>query len=362
MAQRPFTGNGYTWFLDEQKAKDLKKYGGLRFNQLQHLFDADYNKLSQEEKAVYKEKARKAKANGDPWPSSVVGRNAGRGRGSRNQFNVQSQNVARDLKFEEKMNNQMLIEQAVQFYDSKDWLQRLTFAIVDVHTWLDADFVKSEEGLPPAEFAMIEVSLEDGISSSKNLLIHPGQIPLGRRADLVLQTSKEHKIELECPKLNDNWPGVVDHIADFLNRVKNDDYYLFKGQVAEKGRNPPVFILAMSDRIELIEHAMTWLWLKTDRNDRDNYKVLPLPFLLQTFAKNVSGHEGHRERAVNALESFKWFVAQGVSCSLYHEDTESENKYCALGRCKVLWYRFCDYLANYCDIEIMPGRHIPPNF
>ena len=148
----------------------------------------------------------------------------------------------------------------------------------------------ANDDIIPAEIALIEMTLRDGIIRKFVQMIDPGDVPDGFKAEMMINKEKYHDMWIDNPDLSDSYDEMLDSIVDIL-KVQGGER--FGGERAAKfntshGINEPgavrcarkrnllpVYVLPRQKKF--ISGAMEWLKGQVGDNDLGEF---PIPFSL----------------------------------------------------------------------------------
>ena len=95
------------------------------------------------------------------------------------------------------------------------------FHIMAVNIWMEDE---STGDIIPAEIALVEMSLKNGVTRKYIQLIDPGEVPAGFKSDLKLNSDKYHDIWIDNPELTDSYGDILDAVVDILKVRKNERF------------------------------------------------------------------------------------------------------------------------------------------
>ena len=93
------------------------------------------------------------------------------------------------------------IEERVLTAHQNESLADMRFHLMHINYW-----TTREDGIAiPAEIALLEMSLRDGIKEKFCQTIHPGVVPLGHKGEMKKRSDKYHCIWLDNDELSDSY-------------------------------------------------------------------------------------------------------------------------------------------------------------
>ncbi|XP_052778388.1 protein maelstrom homolog [Mya arenaria] len=227
----------------------------------------------------------------------------------------------------------------------KDWppgkeLKKLKFYFINFQI-----LCKTEEGVVlPAEIAIIEFSLEKGITKELHRFIEPGQIPPGYRFTCIQNSDDTHQIPVEnFEQADGNYTGLWIHIENFINP---------NGELSE---HPPLYCLGAGENYDAVERCLEWIHGKARLGAPNRIrKVYEIEGLFQELHAHV-GNQVSKALLIQSLTSSDWDYEPNTKCK-YHD--EKEVKDCSLGIVKRYAYAISDSLCKDYDVQLTRA-HIP---
>ena len=209
----------------------------------------------------------------------------------------------------------------------------------------------------PAEGALIEFSIDTGISRQWHSLIQAGEIPLGTRSECVANAQKTHLIPLEDEDLYKNADGemitpedILDEIVGMLTKVK------------DFGTEPVFCFSSEKTNVELVLEVL-YRRGQTFKNDLVLPKVYALEDLLYFFEKSIKKEVKERKmkKDLDDDKDFKYLASSSAAlyklqnanfanvapCAFHDEHFKAE--FCSLA---IVRNRAFAILDRLCDVSI----------
>jgi len=240
------------------------------------------------------------------------------------------------------------------------------FHIMAVNIWLEDD---SSGDIIPSEIALIEMTLKNGISRKRVQLIDPGELPIGFKSDMKINSEKYHDIWVDNLELIDSYGDIIDAIIDIL-KVQKDERYGGQNknfnqthdimvphgiECASKHKLLPIYVLPSQKKV--ISSALDWLARQANKDV--SFMFYDLDFLFQQL---VGNHPSDTENklSLGAAEAYLtrdvYLYMASTSCS-YHAKIESTK--CAGALASRYAYVICDFCCQIFEIRPEEGGHMP---
>ncbi|XP_014243029.1 protein maelstrom homolog [Cimex lectularius] len=211
----------------------------------------------------------------------------------------------------------------------------------------------SEDNFLPAEIAIAEFNLGEGLCATLQFFVNPGEIPLGMKYEVLDWAYKSHGIPVNVVEsAEDDYPTILRELKRFLRR-KNPK------------RTPPIY--SMPDDANC-NHCISAVRGTLSRfakasNEDCNIRVFPLPMLfyeLKSKCMELSGKTDPRvtpQYANNELVKDVYSHCRKIGCDFHEEKDLSQH--CSLSTVK----RWVFTISMSCapDIGVVPNhrRHCP---
>lgn len=201
-----------------------------------------------------------------------------------------------------------------------------------------------EDEYLPCEIAIIEYSIESGITKKLHRFIEPGRIKTGYRFTCIENSEQTHQIPVENFELSDsNYRGLWIQIENFINP---------QGELPE---HPPLYCLGADDDYRVVEYCLDWIHGRTCLGTPNCIrKIYEVEGLLLELNAHI-GNSVAKSQCVDLLTSHDWDYEPDTKCD-YHE--EKEVKHCSLGIVQRYAFAMSDCLCGYYDVQLTP-KHLP---
>ena len=144
--------------------------------------------------------------------------------------------------------------------------------------WIEDD---ASEDIIPAEIALIEMTLREGIVRKFVQMIDPGDLPEGFKGEMMINKEKYHDIWLDNNELSDSYDEILTSIVEILkvrggerfggDRVSfNTEHGITEPSAVRCARNQkllPVYV--MPKKKKFISRSIEWLKEQVGHGDRD---------------------------------------------------------------------------------------------
>uniref|UniRef100_A0A1B6J7Z9 HMG box domain-containing protein n=1 Tax=Homalodisca liturata TaxID=320908 RepID=A0A1B6J7Z9_9HEMI len=354
MPKKKTPRNAFYFFMLDYKAR-CERNGerfpnGLRDVQLEA--GPEWNVLPANEKKKYEDMAKEEKAR-------LKGDSSNKLTCWHTPYKVVDDEKDEEERFKNEMNS--YIENTVSSLASKKLLAEHKFYLVHVNYFC----ITEGECYHPAELAVSEFSLAEGIIDVYSTIISPGNIPLGYRHNAMQNAENSHKIPID-----DN--GGEKNFYNILIAVKN---ILQRGRASNGGMYPPMYTMpdnvSLNTSISAVRSVMKNL-LSSDTEDYDEnmFKIYSLEKLFlelrQACKKLSESEEDDAEAAIPAmsiarteLEKDVFNFIPNIACPFHYDEEAVE--YCSKSYVQRWVYLICDHCCGPLDITIVQGKHIPLN-
>ncbi|KAJ8681340.1 hypothetical protein QAD02_017127 [Eretmocerus hayati] len=236
---------------------------------------------------------------------------------------------------------------------SPEALQNLRFYVIHVnyfyHRILE-DTIDPE--YYPAEIAIVEFSLEKGVTRVYNQLINE-PIKVGFSCDAKSHSSSTHAIPLNATFGKSDYREILNDICQFIKPG------------SKNGKYPPLYTLFSQESIyQPAKSVLSRLCMADGR--LEDYLLLYSFEDLFTYLHNamidITG-QTKIEPLVAALEikKDKFAYQLGLECE-YHSGFKSSAIFCSQSYAKRWIFVLCSFCCEPLDIEMMPGLHEPENY
>lgn len=208
----------------------------------------------------------------------------------------------------------------------------------------------------PAEIAISEFSLKDGITNKFHSFINPGNVLFGYAYEAREHSKNTHKLPLYPDAMGEKELGKL--YVEILKFICKED------NTNDNASNlKPPAIYTHIDSIPIIKSMLRYLHQDCFHDDVPEIPIYPMQYLFYTM-KMATIEIGEIEKPVSPyiidaiLEKDVYDSTANISCN-FHEEND-RTKYCALS-CVVRWgYIFADNMCMDLALSMKPAQHCPP--
>ncbi|KOC67905.1 Protein maelstrom, partial [Habropoda laboriosa] len=291
--------------------------------------------LSPQQRGYYESKAKDSKVESQ----GTMGKKTLMGESIKDNEEIEK----REIEFQEKMHH--YLNSIVAMGMKHKNLSKIKFMLIHVNWFYRREVGINKYEFCPAEFAIAEFSLEDGIQNVYHEILNM-KIPLGWRRDALETSQQTHQIPIELAEGQSDFSLMYDKLIQFLERNKTGTEF------------PPIFTT------KDVTLAVKSLLLKmTDAaNECPNFSIYSLEALFGTLrnaaAQNVK--DCNIPLVVAEVEFRKdiFFSICGLECE-FHKIMDGTSQYCSQSIVKRWGYTICDYCCEFLDIKMIEGIHCP---
>ncbi|KAK3611248.1 hypothetical protein CHS0354_003877 [Potamilus streckersoni] len=204
---------------------------------------------------------------------------------------------------------------------------------------------ETEEGeFLPAEIAVIEYSIKNGITKNLHRFIEPGSIPTGYRYTCIANSENNHKIPVESFELADvNYRGLWIQLENFVNPNQEKEEY------------PPLYYLHADNSYECVDYCLRWIHSRACLGIPNRLrKVYSLDGLVVDLFSHV-GVEVSETSIISMLTSNTWDYEEKTRCE-FHE--KKECIHCSLGIVNRYGYAISDSICHLFNVNLTE-KHVP---
>jgi len=357
--------NPYIYFCLERKQSE-QKYQGKSLRELVELCNAEWTQMSSEEKRPYYETSDQfARGQIEPKFESADPIERSSSSDMRGKFDAFGRNFFALKK--SKMQDQGLFafmqEDICRIVKSEE-VADFRFHIMTVHSWFTMDNTTAD--VVPAEIALLEMSLKNGVMCKYLQLIDPGEVPAGYKAEMKTNSEKHHDLWLDNVELVDAYDDILISIVETLT-AKDGEKYAGEGLKfpnaeppscvisSRKRRLLPIYCLP-DDKLK-VRKAMEWLSRQT--KIEVEFMLYDLVFLFQQLV-TTAPIDAPSKMTLGAAESHLtrdvFLYLPSMSCKS-HRSMESCK--CAGARASRCAFIICDFCCQMYGIKPKEGFHLP---
>ncbi|XP_034174666.2 protein maelstrom homolog isoform X1 [Osmia lignaria lignaria] len=329
----------YFFMLDWQKRAEAKGKTfpeGLRDVQRDPRCSEEWQNLSSQEKGYYKKKAAESKveAQGCMKKKTTIGECI--------------EEVLEADKRDQEFNQNMLqyIESIVSMGVKHNSLKKLKFILIHVNWFFRREIGINKYEFCPAEFAVAEFSLENGIENIYHEILNV-KIPLGWKRDAIETSQQTHRIPVELPGGQNDFLFMYEKLVGLLESNKTGN------------KLPPLF--TVKDMVPAVQSLLTKM---TDAggasiNDFPIYSLEALfGELRNTAVQNVDNCSIHLVVAENEFKKDIFSSVSNLECD-FHKAIDGSSQYCSMSVVKRWGFTICDYCCEFLSVPMIEGVHCP---
>ncbi|KAG4080743.1 hypothetical protein HA402_005923 [Bradysia odoriphaga] len=208
-------------------------------------------------------------------------------------------------------------------------------------------FINIDEHYLPAEIAMVRFSLEHGIVSKFHTYVDPEKVPLGYLFDAKDNSEKTHRLPIPPHSKGErNYKRILDQMKMFMGE-------------------PMPILFTSKENIAMIKSFIQSFIDFGNNGDIESYRVYPLHQLFFQIKENAVKNSDIERKSFKSIhiaeEHLKrddYAYLAGTACT-YHEELDCA-KYCALAHVQNWAYIFLDHICVDLKIDLISGKHFPP--
>jgi len=344
----------------EKRASDpmLK---GKTIEQMVAICSEEWNSMDAERKRPYKDTAEEL-SRGQTEPSNHNEENMMEGK-----FDSMGNSMkAKRIKEMQKDGLLQLMQEDIIRTVKSDDATDFRFHIMAAHSWCKLD--SEEYDLIPVEICMIEMSLKKGVIRKWLQKIDPGDLPTGYKAEMRLESDKNHKLWTDNVELTDSYGDIVNKLIEILS-AKDHERYVGKDidftsevepplnvKTAFQRRLLPIFCLEAD--IGDNQKMLRWLIKNSKPKIEVDFVFYHLEFLFQQLILLCPNNTS--KLTIGAAEAYitrdVFLYLPAMSCG-EHQELESCN--CAGSRASRYAYVITDFCCQMYGIMPKEGAHLP---
>lgn len=320
-------------------AKQQERWGLSAPKNLRKLSAAcsdDWKNLPPYEKEIYKAKAKQHKIKeGRDMKKTVIGESLA--------------SLELQEKKEQEFHQNMIryIESIVSLGVLHDNLPKLKFLFIHTNWFCKRNIGINKYEFFPAEFAVAEFSLENGIEDVYHELLK-AKIPLGWRRDAIEISQQTHQIPIDLEEGEQDFSVMYDKLTRFLDARKTGNKY------------PPLF--TVKDLYPAVESLLTKM-IDHGRGCLKDYLIYSIEALFgemrNAAVKKVGSCSLPLVIAEHRFAKDYFSDSRGFECE-FHKIIDV-TQYCSKSIVTRWGLTICDYCCEYLDIKMIEGVHRPYN-
>ncbi|CAK9813016.1 Protein maelstrom [Anthophora plagiata] len=253
-------------------------------------------------------------------------------------------NDKREQEFQENMHQ--YINSVVAMGMQHKNLSKLKFILIHVNWFFRRETGINQYEFFPAEFAVAEFSLEDGVQNVYHEILNV-KIPLGWRRDALETSQQTHQIPIELAEGQSDFSLMYDKLTQLLIRNKTGNKF------------PPLFT---TKDVTLAVESFLIKMTDAAKASIEEFSVYSLEALFGALrnaaAQNVNNCSIPLVVAENEFGKDVFFSICGIECD-FHKIIDGTAQYCSQSVVTRWGYTICDYCCEYLGIEMIEGVHCP---
>ncbi|BET01684.1 Protein maelstrom [Nesidiocoris tenuis] len=346
MPKKKAQPNGFYFFMKE--VKDEEEAKGIRHDMvsIQSIAGPRWQLLSPEDKSYYNQMAKDHKAiakNDKEHKYTSLGTSIAQ---------VDSQERERQER-EQLMINTIHNDCSIEL----EALKRKPFYLCHVNYQYKVPNTDDVTFYAPCEIALIEFTLNDGITNELNMIVDAGPLPMGFRGECNEWAKDTHGIYHSS---RDNKTKLNDMVFVYSSIVK-----FLKKETNSSGRSmlPPIYTMRDSLNhhysLSAVESCMTFL-CNASRSPRNLFRIFKLPNLFHKLMEifDPTGAVGFTLAVLEGqIQQDKFGYAEGIACD-YHTEID-RTQFCSLSMVKRWMFTITDFVCKRANVAMVAGKHLP---
>ncbi|XP_039293727.1 protein maelstrom 2 [Nilaparvata lugens] len=332
--------NAFSCFMRDFQSEQRAAGRNYTLEQCSKLCDQLWKALPETEKAYYQSRANAEKNRLKAEKYNSLGEPLER---------VLQRQLGEDLKIRE-MNGE--IEYAVHGMEDPEILLTKVFHLIHINY-----FCKDDRGqFYPAEMAMAEFTIRDGLIRVVHSLINSGKLPVGYFATAREHCADTHRTPLDLK--HNNKPLESQNPTDFLKSIMK---ILQPENGTSMGEMPPLYTMPDEVNVLLNEscvlNALDIFCLSQNLSE-NTFKVYSLPKLFYELRNKAQKDTCPSvSTALSILETDTYKYTNGIACDFHEEEDVAQ--YCSKSIVQRWVYTICDHICKDFKVAITPGFHVP---
>ncbi|KAK2579310.1 hypothetical protein KPH14_008263 [Odynerus spinipes] len=333
--------NAFFYFMLEWRQREEKsgrKFASLRDVQADPRCSDEWKGLSPQQKKVYETMAKQCKPGGMDKKTNVG-----------ESLSLVQMEQRKETEFLENM--QLYINTTINGSLKNNNLSSTKFYFIHFNWFYITE--DKEKRHAPAEYAVGEFTLENGIQRYHHKLVHI-KPELGYTWEAIETSRTSHKIPYELPQGERNFYDMYMDLLKFLEPAKINGKYppFFTGKKLSQG------VSSLFDQLTATaDHENTFLV----------YSIESLFAKLHNVAlahRNVDENDDPLLHGMldavgeSEFSKDKFAFETNIECD-YHKNLDGTSQYCSLSVIRQWAYTMCDYCCEPLDIKRRPGINCP---
>ncbi|XP_012287911.1 protein maelstrom homolog [Orussus abietinus] len=332
--------NSFYYFMLDFKAREEKKGrqfpNGLKDVQQDSKCSQEWQSMTPQEKRVYEMRSKDSKIRdrGKQGRLTCTGES----------LDFVEQEAKKAQEFEENMND--FIKNTISLAVQHENLASTKFYFIHVNYFIRRPIENNRHDHYPAEFAVGEFSLENGMANIYHETIHM-KAPLGYTREALETIQETHRIPLELEGGEKDFYAMYQKLIDFLKSDTNNS----------NGKLPPLY--TMKNNSAAVPDLLRRLARAAEEED-DKFTVYSLETLFASL-RNAAGDQCNINMiplAERDLRNDSFSHTLGLECE-FHQKLDGAKFFCSQSIIKRWAFIICDNCCEKLGIETIPGIHCP---
>ncbi|CAL7941989.1 unnamed protein product [Xylocopa violacea] len=241
---------------------------------------------------------------------------------------------------------QQYIKSVVLMGKKHNNLEKLKFIFVHVNWFFGRDVGINTYEFCPAEFALAEFSLKDGVTNIYHEILKM-TIPLGWRADAIEFSQQTHQIPIELAEGQSDFCLMYNKLIKILEMNKTGNKF------------PPLFtIKELTPAVESLLIKMT----NAGNGSIEDFLIYSVEALFAELrnaaVQDVDDQSIPLVVAETEFKKDKFSSVHDLECD-FHKNIDGTSQYCSKAIVKRWGFTICDYCCEYLGITQINGVHCP---
>lgn len=225
-------------------------------------------------------------------------------------------------------------------------MEKLKFMFIHVNWFFTRVVGINKYDFCPAEFAVGEFNLENGIENIYHEIIN-AKIPLGWKRDAIEVSQQTHRIPVEFPHGNNDFLLMYNKLIALLKNSQTGN------------KLPPLFTSK-----SLVPAVKSLLTKMTDAAGvtSDDFLIYSLEALFGSLrnaaTQSVDDCTIPLVVAENEFGKDTFLSVCNLECD-FHKGIDGSSQYCSMSVIKRWGFTICDYCCEFLDIPMIEGIHCP---
>ncbi|XP_011297171.1 protein maelstrom homolog [Fopius arisanus] len=227
-------------------------------------------------------------------------------------------------------------------------IQNISFFFIHVQYFYTKDRSDSSVDYTPAEMAIIEYSIAEGVKGFYHQIINV-QVEMGYARETLEHGERTHKIPTDYVKGEKDYFKIYEMFREFLQPT-----------IDRTGKIPPVYTSKRFSNV--VTCFLDRMIRAADLND-DVFSLYSLEYLYGNLMimcnPDIDNHRINPEiLAESELEKDAFAYSPNIDCE-YHSKIDGASIHCSLATVRQWGFSICDYCCNFLGIEMIPDVHCP---